>query len=272
MKRLLHIIVCLFVTIQVGNLNATPYETAEKDRLIHELGKIPKNDTARLNILFQLYGISSSIREDADYLKTLLKEAEILKSDKYKCKAYLGLIKIAYNNYDIKEVSRLMSIIEPLAIEEKDYETYFQSKRCAIDMLMIDGKYELEEKEARQMLKEAQKLNNKTGIALGSLSLSNIYLFLNKRKEAAAILEENFPVTLEAGNGIYLEAGNSLIAVYSQMQDHKNWLKWLKIQENNIEKYIKENPLKTNDMDLWYIYIISTIIRRQMILEKHKSI
>lgn len=253
MKRLLYIIICLFITVHTANIYAAPDENAVKAQLLGELGKKAKNDTARLNILFRLYELSSSPKEEQDYLNTLLKESETQQNNKYKLKVYLELIKIAYNNYDNIEVERLMSIIEPLALKYKDYDTYFHSKRCAIDMLMITGKYELEEKEARQMLKEAQKLQNNTGIALGSQCLASIYVFLGKRKEAAAILEENFPVTMKAGNSIHLEVGSSLISVYSQLLDYKNWLKWLKIQEKNIGDYIKENPLKRNDVDLWYL-------------------
>ena len=253
MKRLLYIIICLFISVYVANLHAAQDGNEAKARLLSELGKKEKNDTIRLNILFRLYELSSSPKDELCYLNTLLEEAGTQKNAKYKLKAYLELIKIAYNNYDNKEVNRLMSIIQPLALKEKDYNTYFHSKRCAIDMLMITGEYELEEKEARQMLKEAKQLQNKTGIALGSQCLANLYLFLGRRKEAAAILEENFPVTMKAGNGIHLEVGISLIVVYSHMLDYKKWLKWLKRQEKNIDDYIKENPGKRSDVDLWYL-------------------
>ena len=53
MKIILHIIVCLFVTVYVPNLYAAPDESVTKEKLLRELEKTEKNDTVRLSILFQ---------------------------------------------------------------------------------------------------------------------------------------------------------------------------------------------------------------------------
>ena len=91
MKRLLYILVIMFLLLSVG-LRA---QEARKKELLRELVK-SSGDTTRLHILYEL-SVATKYQPLVRiyYLDQLIKEADRQKNDFFKCQAYLNRIVMA---------------------------------------------------------------------------------------------------------------------------------------------------------------------------------
>lgn len=244
--------------------------------LLRRLAGTQEGDTARLNILYQLVKTSEDNKLELYYINKLVKEAEMQQNNKWRAEGYLAHMYFAYNSFQPAEVYKWMTFLEPIARKEKLYDLLFLGKRCVTDMMLVEGQNEKSEKEANRLLKEARKLNNNVGIAAMVNSLSNIYKETYRREEAIKIQKDNYAVILKAGNNLSLEASNSLITLYIEMDDHPNWLRWMRLQEQNIQELIKENPAKMEPrMRIWklmnYIHYLSyyTVVNDRTQAEKY---
>lgn len=253
MKKIMTIFISLLFVGYCANIYATDSDAAKKI-LLHRLSKLAPNDTARLDILYQLRRVAENPQVETYYSNKLLKEAEAMNNSKYICKAYLSFMIIGYNRYDYQEVNRWMKKLEPLAEKEKLYDELFVGKRCAIDVLQLTEEFEREEREAEKMLQDAQKLQNVVGIITGYMCLSNAYQATYRHREAIDVLKKAYDVAVKAGDESYIiETARTLFAVYQSLGDQANWLKWTKILDNYLDQIIKKEPTSVARLRGWLL-------------------
>lgn len=216
----------------------------EKTSLLRSLTQSKQGSVERLEVLYKLVQATKAeppVR--TYYVNQLLKEAEAQQNNEYKCHAYLIHMFIAYNMYDAKAVNYWMTFLEPLARKEKLYDLLFQGRRCIIDFYQISEEYEREEKEANEMLEEATKLKNDIGIINAYQCLSNAYSITSRITEAIDVLIKAYPIALKVEDPyLVLEISGTLIERFQQMNDEKNRLKYIKIQETYIAETLEKHP------------------------------
>lgn len=238
MKKEIFIILLL---VTICHLHSYAYDTTKENTLLQQLNAAAPNDTIKLNILEQLTNITSNEPErHLYYINSLLSEAEKQKNDIYKCKAYLAHIAITFNAYDIEAVNKWVALLVPLAYKTKQYDSMFQGKRAALDILNIKGEYERAEKEAFKMLKEAQELKCNLGIAYAYQSLGYAYGFTHRFKKAADTWEKAY--TIASKNDLYTatrEICDRLINIYTLLNNKKKELEYIRNQETVLNKQIQ---------------------------------
>lgn len=275
MRRGLIIIAFILTVVCCAERSYAVSASVARVELLRQLAGVQEGNTDRLNILYQLVKTSEDSQVERYYINKLVKEAEEQKNLKWCAEGYLAHMYLAYNSFQPAEVYKWMAYLEPIARKERLYDLLFLGKRCVTDMMVVEGKYEKAEKEAKKALREARRLDNCVGIAATVNSLSNIYKETYRREDAIQIQEENYGIILRAGNNLSLEASNSLIILYGELDDRPNWLRWMKLQEQNIEQLIKEDPNVESQMDIWklmnYIHYLSyyTVVNDRIRAEKY---
>lgn len=243
------IILILFISVFSFKVEAVVGNAGSKTELLRKLNNTAPGDSTRLDIYFQLTRVVDNDKVGVYYVNKLLQEAKLQKNSWYECRAYLSRMILAYNNYNVEEVNKWMNILEPIAKREKYYDFYFLGKRCVIDMLMVKGEYEREEKEAKKMLQQAKELDNKTGIIVAYQCLSNVYYMIYQAEKAVKMKEEAYKVACDYDPNLALEIGSSLVRIYEY--DPENELKWMKIQDEQLQKFIKKYPEKEAEYSFW---------------------
>lgn len=238
-----------------------------KFELLKRLSRLQPNDTERLEVYYKIIVTSKNSDVEFYYINKLLKEADRLNNNEYKCKAYLRLMTHAYNLYDAEQVNKWMRLLEPIATRDKLYDFWFQGRRCTIDMLILNGEYEREEKEAQKMLQDAKKLNNNLGILLAYQCLSNVYRVTYRVKEANNILQEAYHIACKIDPGYALELNNSIIETYESLDDMDNLIKWTRIMDSYLQELIKKDPKQEADQQGWLMIVAAFYIKYYTYLE-----
>lgn len=240
MKRYLILFFLLFVGVAVCHAAG---EKEENNKILQEVS-LMKHDSLRLQKLNEL--VNQAVNEPKTYvlyLNKLLQEAKLQNNKKYIAKSYLLYLYSGYNEHDSKKVNLWMSKLEPLARKEGYYDYLFDAQQCIIDMLVLSQEFELAEQKSEQMLADAQKLNITDGIVAAHKSLASVYRSTYRFKEAAETLETAYKLSAKMKNvQSKLELITYLMSVYKYTGDHPNWLKYLAIKENEINKLIAKEP------------------------------
>lgn len=215
-----------------------------KFSLLRQLSQVEQGDTARLQVLFDLVEVTKGQPEvRLFYINRLIKESEALNNNKYKCKAYLSRIYVAYNTYDVEGVKHWVALLEPLARKEQLYDIMFMGRQCAIDYLSVNEEYELQEYEANKMLKEAQLLKSNKGVIVAYQCLYNVYQMTYRQKEAAEVLQKALELAVRTDEYLLaIEVNGYLIESYELMGDNENWRKYIDTYEEYIAKTLKRHP------------------------------
>ncbi len=243
MKKYLFVFLGLFLGFQtVFAEEDDPGKEILLERLVNS-----GNDTNRLNVLVELVGfVYQNPQEQLVYIEQLLEEAKKQKQDYYKCRAYLFYMFQAYNRYDGEEVNKWMKLLEPLAREKKFYDILFRGKQCVIDMLLLKEQYELEEKEANLMLKEAIELKNIIGQIGAYQSLAHVYMRTYRQDKAFDVLEKAVSLGPQCSNQyLCIETLRVMMINCEQREDLPNWFKYVKKQDSLITALEKKNPLES---------------------------
>lgn len=240
MKKYLLISILFFLIYNIG----WTQDAISKEELLQELATHPKQDTTRLSLLYQAITITyQNPEEQIVYIDQLLQDAEKQKNSYYICLAYWHYIVQAYNRYDAEEINKWVTKLEPLARKEKLYDLLFRGKQAVIDMLLIQEQYELEEKEAKLMLQEAQKLENIIGQISAYHSLAHVYRLTYRGKMAFEVLEKAISLGPQSSNqSLYNEVLRTMTIICEDQKDFDNWYKYLQIQENLINQLEKQYP------------------------------
>ena len=225
-------------------------ENNVRDSLITQLKTLPDHDEGRLSVMLGLARATrGNLEECQKYAGDLLAEAELQGNGKYKCEAYLSLLIVAYNSYNADEVQRLAAILIELARREKQYDIMFKAWRCSIDFMILSQDFERNEKEAKRMLREAEELNNATGILEARQALANLYRSTYRKKEAVEILEEAMPLAYQQGRlGTIMNMWQTLLFLYPEINEDAKWIEALKSFDAYIynlpnEGYRSEQPM-----------------------------
>lgn len=249
MKKWITIACLLLIFCQARTL-AAPKDDL-KFKLLRQLSQVAEGDTTRLYILHELMQATRMQPEvKLYYTNSLLKEAVAQNNSKYKCLAYLSRLHVAYNAYDTEGVKRWAALLEPLARKEKFYDILFQCKRCTIDFLAFNEEYELEEKEALKMLKEAQELRSDIGIIVAYKCLANVYFLTYRFNDGIEYLEKAYDLAVSIDEySLAIEMSDGLTDVYELLRDYPNWLKRIEILEKYIKETLRRHPEEKNSFD-----------------------
>lgn len=256
MKRLLYILVIMFLLLSVG-LRA---QEARKKELLRELVK-SSGDTTRLHILYEL-SVATKYQPLVRiyYLDQLIKEADRQKNDFFKCQAYLNRIFMAYNSLDAPALHYWFSLLEPLARKNNFYDFRFQGKRCVIDFFQLTGEYEKEESESKILLQEAEKVGSTIGMVVATQSLGNAYIVTYRDEEALAAYEKAYTLSCKVGNpALTLEIIHSVTEVVQKIKDYPKWLKYIKLEENCINESVRHSTVNfslPNCILMMYIHYV----------------
>lgn len=257
MKKWITIACLLVVFCQASTLAVTKGDL--KFKLLRQLSQVAEGDTSRLPILHELVRVTRMQSEvGLYYTNRLLKEATAQNNSKYKCLAYLYRIRVAYNAFDAEGVKHWAALLEPLARKEKLYDILFLCNRCTIDFLSFNEEYELEEKEALKMLKEAQEFKSNIGIIVAYRCLANVYLMTYRYNEGIENLEKAYNLAVSIDEySLALEMNDGLMDLYERFQDYPNWLKRIEIMERYIKETLHRHPEEKDsfDGDLLMAYI-----------------
>lgn len=251
-KWIIIVIVCLIASVNFIHANSDTTQNKKSEQLIKELKKLAPNDTARFEIYNKLISIASNLEIETYYTNKMVEDAERQNRDQYKCQAYYQQIILAYNQYDAESVRKWMLKLEPIARKIKDYNNLFLGKRAVIDMLIVNGEYEKEEREAKKMLQEAQKLNYPAGIALAYVCLANVYNETYRQDKAADMFRKAHSIALSDQNSsLVYQINNSIISIYQSIGDNENLLKWIKIADDYLQKQIKNGKDIEENLKGW---------------------
>lgn len=258
MKQLIYILLILLLPLSVSVY--AQEENNRKSKLLRELARTP-HGTARLEILEELtQATKSQPQVRIYYIDQLLKEAEKQKNDFFKCKAYLFRIYIAYNLYDTKTLHYWFSYLEPLARKNDYYDLLFQGQRCVIDFFQLSGEYEKEESESLAMLKMAKQVNSKIGMATAYIALGHAYMITYRSEEALFAFEQAYNLYAKMDDAaVILEVLNYLIEASHSTKNYAKWLKYIKLEEEWINRTIddpKRNYSAEGCLFIMYIHYV----------------
>lgn len=203
-----------------------------------------KHDSLRLQKLDNLVNQTvTNLEERLFYLNEFLQEAELQNNKRSLAKAYLLHIFLSFNKQDGEMVNQWASKLEPLARKEKFYDFLFNAEQCVIETLILRQDFELAEQKSEEMLAETQKLNHVEGIIAAYKCLAGVYRSTYRFQQSAETLETAYALSPKMNNPeSKLEIITYLIAIYKQMKDQTNWLKYLNIKEKEIKSIIKKDP------------------------------
>lgn len=245
------IIILLFALGSIFSLTIAADNKDVKAKLLNELNHTTPDDTVRLGILFKLADVAENQQVKLYYINQLMKEAEEQNHSWYLCRAYLSQMVFAYNSYNHAEVNRWMEKLEPIAKKEKYLYFLYYGRRCVIDMYQVTGEYEREERESKQMLREAEAINYKTGIIFAYQCLANAYQMTFRIKEACVVLEDAYKVAYQYDDDLVLEICSSLTRAYSVLDQQANVLKWNRNMDKYLQDMIKKDPSQEFGLQLW---------------------
>lgn len=218
-----------------------------------------KHDSLRLQKLDSLINQTvSDLEEHSFYINEFLQEAKLQNNKRDIAKAYLLHVFSSFNKQDVEKVIQWTNKLEPLARKEKFYDFLFSAQQCVIEMLILKQDFELAEELSEKMLAETKKLNHVEGIIAAYKCIAGVYRSTYRFKESAQTLETAYALSPKMDNPeSKLEIITYLVAIYKQMKDQPNWLKYLHIKEKEIKNLIKKHP-STKDFykgDLMLTYI-----------------
>ncbi len=215
-------------------------ENNVRDSLLVRLGTTTGHNEERMEVLNALAKTTfGNLEECRKYAEDLLAEAEHQNNGYYKCQAYLSQLLVAYNSYKADEVQRIAAILVGLSRQEKLYDIMFKAWRCSIDFMILSQDFERNEKEAKRMLGEAERLSNAAGILEASQALSNLYRATYRKEQAVEVLEDVLPLAYQHGDlATIMNIWQQLLFVYPEINEGPKWIEALR----SFEAYIYNLP------------------------------
>lgn len=247
-------ILLLLCLLAMPTLTLCAQESRMRDSMITSLETLP-HDIRRLQTLQSIVeNFQNDIQQTTHYNDLLLEEAELQGNDSYKCEAYLTRIIVAYNQYDSKSVDQAMKLLEPLARKEKRYDLYFKGRRAQLDCMILSQDFEHVERQAREMLTEAQGLNNTYGILEANQCLANIYRMTYRSRQALELLEESLPMALDTNitNSVINISQTTLFLHQELSETPEEFEKWKKTLKE-FETYLLSNNSITRQDPIFLI-------------------
>lgn len=215
-------------------------ENNVRDSLLVRLGTTTGHNEERMEVLNALAKTTfGNLEECRKYAEDLLAEAEHQNNGYYKCQAYLSQLLVAYNSYKADEVQRIAAILVGLSRQEKLYDIMFKAWRCSIDFMILSQDFERNEKEAKRMLREAERLNSAAGVLEASQALSNLYRATYRKEQAVEVLEDVLPLAYQHGDlATIMNIWQQLLFVYPEINEGPKWIEALR----SFEAYIYNLP------------------------------
>lgn len=215
-------------------------ENNVRDSLLVRLGTTTGHNEERMEVLNALAKTTfGNLEECRKYAEDLLAEAEYQNNGYYKCQAYLSQLLVAYNSYKADEVQQIAAILVGLSRQEKLYDIMFKAWRCSIDFMILSQDFERNEKEAKRMLREAERLNCAAGVLEASQALSNLYRATYRKEQAVEVLEDVLPLAYQHGDlATIMNIWQQLLFVYPEINEGPKWIEALR----SFEAYIYNLP------------------------------
>ncbi|MEG1586934.1 MAG: histidine kinase dimerization/phospho-acceptor domain-containing protein [Bacteroidales bacterium] len=237
--RVKYIVFFVFILFYPGCLFAEG--NAERDSFLRELRLLPP-DTTRLNKITDIACIKQSSEEFLDYALLLQQEAESQDNNKHICISIYYRIVYYYNRRNLKQVVYWLEKLKPLALQEKLYYEYFNSRRFLVILYSFNTDYELAINEAKIMREDARLLDNTDGIIAANLSLASAYIGVGRKKESMELLEEALSLNPASKPVVRQEILIPLVTVYYDLKKYQSCLDALKELEKVLVKFEEETP------------------------------
>lgn len=234
MKRLL--IFFIIAALAGGTAKTFSNNTeAAKDSLLQILDTLPAGES-RFATLYSLAYLDPMSPSCIYYLGKLLDEATQQDDKYYKCLALYAHVVYYYNHQDEENTEIWMDKLSKTALENKQYDLYFEGKRAAITIYILSHKIEYSITQAEEMYKLAQKLNNAKGMSAAKLCLMTAYLSTARFKEGEEAGFEAYRLlpstaTLESRKSVLQE-----IALSCSGTKNKNFLTYLQEYKKVLDK------------------------------------
>lgn len=245
MKRLL--ILFIIAALAGGTTRTFAYNTASaKDSLLQVLDTLPVGES-RFATLYSLAYLDPMSPSCVYYLGKLLDEATQHGNKYYQCLALYAHVVYYYNHQDEENTASWMDKLAETAIENKQYDLYFEGKRAEITIYIIKHQIEYSITQAEEMFKLAQKLNSAKGMSSAKLCLMTAYLSTARFKEGEEAGFEAYRLlpptaTLESRKSVLQEIALACYGIKNKdflayLQEYQKVLDTLSDRKNRPESY-----------------------------------
>lgn len=245
MKRLL--ILFIIAALAGGTTRTFAYNTASaKDSLLQVLDTLPVGES-RFATLYSLAYLDPMSPSCVYYLGKLLDEATQHGNKYYQCLALYAHVVYYYNHQDEENTAGWMDKLAETAIENKQYDLYFEGKRAEITIYIIKHQIEYSITQAEEMFKLAQKLNSAKGMSSAKLCLMTAYLSTARFKEGEEAGFEAYRLlpptaTLESRKSVLQEIALACYGIKNKdflayLQEYQKVLDTLSDRKNRPESY-----------------------------------
>lgn len=161
------------------------------DSLQSKIIKLP-HDSIRLKTMEKQVVTQQSSPEYMDYVKSMFKEAEAQKNDRYICHSAYYQLSYYYNQNQTDSVYKWANYLKPIAGRIQYWLMYFNAQKLLINTYIYNGEYEYAINEAQLMQQKAEQLRNVDGLIAAYECLVNAYHETSRRKEEGIILQKAY--------------------------------------------------------------------------------
>ncbi len=212
------------------------------DSLQSKIIKLP-HDSARLKTMEKQVVTQQSSPEYMDYVKSMFKEAEAQKNDRYICHSAYYQLSYYYNQNQTDSVYKWANYLKPIAGRIQYWLMYFNAQKLLINTYIYNGEYEYAINEAQLMQQKAQQLRNADGLIAAYECLINAYHETSRRKEEGEILQKAyklFPKFKHRDDKIIVLC--QFIEYYKSLNNYRMLKKYLDKSKDLLNSIIKEEP------------------------------
>ena len=228
---------------------------SKTDSLQRMINTLSKNDTLRLKAMHELALIEQNTPEGLQLSQQIIKEADRLKVDKYKCLAAYYSIVYYYNRQNEDSVNYFVNILEPIASKEKLWFYYFEALKFRNNLHSYNENFEFAINDALKIREKAKEVNYPGGIISANMGLVTAYLATDRFEEGTAILEEALQQVQESDRTMTeINLLSLLISVSRYTKDYHNLIKHVQNLRLAMDKHIKVNSFSESYNNV-YVFI-----------------
>lgn len=153
-----------------------------------------------------------------------------------------------YRKMEIDGARRSLDKLKILSEKYQYYDMYFKSWKNLLILESSKGNIEQVIIESVKMRKEADSLNNHSGVVNAAISLANAYYFSRNNEKVIEILDNllsSEDIEDKDLIGIYQKLHNC----YYNIEKKRESIRFLKLEEETIQRVIKEEPEKASSIN-----------------------
>lgn len=237
MKRgliLFSLLVCWIITVRPD------FTRAQRDSIFKRIEAMPA-DSTRLKQLELLQDMNMRSVYARDFIDRFLQEAKAQGDKEREILALCGYFRLAYAEMDTEKAKEELERVKQLSYQYASYDNYFKSWKYYLAVCASLGNTEQAINEAKQMKKEALRLNNEGGVVCAQISLATAYRFTKNDAKAEEVLEET--LTLKGVTALdSLSVYGDLFGSYYNQKKYEEALHSLQDLKSVIDGLVQAKP------------------------------